>query len=582
MESLVAAGASPEEMLDRFRREAEVSAKLKHPNIVTIYDIGTADGLTYLAMEFIDGVGLDKIIASTGKLPAERAASLGAQVADALDFAHKHQVVHRDIKPANIMVETGDRVKVADFGIAKDILSGEHLTMTGSLLGTPSYMSPEQARGGALDGRSDLFALGCVLYEMLGGKKAFRGESITALIFKIITEEPPSIRELDPNVPDEMVRIIAKALNKAPEARYQSGRELADDLLALTRAGTSPTVRMVESPTAPAAVSPLSSPTIQSPATARSAISEQPTVASSGRTVPPPVPPTTVTPPPLPPPAGGRPAAAHAPAHAPAPARKGGGAGLLIGLGLVGLVLVAGAVGAGWYFFMRKPATDVTTTPVTEAPVTMAAATPAPPPQSVAPATEPPAATLAPATTLAAATPAPTKRADARTPAPPPPSAPSRPATVATQPPEPMPQEVEEPATDGRTAGRDVASTFQNKQGYNSSGSGYGSTGQLHRRERIPSRIAPGEGPAVRTLSQIVNAEEAFHQKHGRYGTFAEMVTAQTLFLDVPHQGGVVNRPGYRISLEVQKDGFRALATPTGGLRFFVADDSGYIRPGTE
>ncbi len=152
--------------------------------------------MSYLAMEFIDGVGLERVIAQAGRLPLERAADLGAQVADALDFAHKHNVVHRDIKPANIMIEAGDRVKVTDFGIAKVTDSADHLTMTGSLLGTPSYMSPEQARGAALDGRSDLFAVGCVLYEMLAGKKAFRGESITGLIFKIITEEPPPIREL--------------------------------------------------------------------------------------------------------------------------------------------------------------------------------------------------------------------------------------------------------------------------------------------------------------------------------------------------------------------------------------------------
>src|SRR6185369_774042 len=169
------------------------------------------------------------------RLPLERAALIGAQVADALDFAHRHNVVHRDIKPANIMIEAGDRVKVTDFG--------EHLTMTGSLLGTPSYMSPEQARGTTLDGRSDLFAVGAILYEMLAGKKAFRGDSITGLIFKIITEEPPPIRELDPSLPDEIVRILARSLAKAPEMRYQTGREMADDLVALTRPGSTPTLR---------------------------------------------------------------------------------------------------------------------------------------------------------------------------------------------------------------------------------------------------------------------------------------------------------------------------------------------------
>ena len=197
LEGLAAQGASLEELLERFNREARVSAQLKHPNIVTVYDVGNSDGMTYLAMEFIDGVGLDRLIANEGRLPVERAALIASQVADGLDFAHRHSVVHRDIKPANIMIESGDRVKVTDFGIAKVTDSGDHLTMTGSLLGTPSYMSPEQARGAALDGRSDLFAVGAVLYEMLAGKKAFRGDSITGLIFKIITEEPRAVSTSD-------------------------------------------------------------------------------------------------------------------------------------------------------------------------------------------------------------------------------------------------------------------------------------------------------------------------------------------------------------------------------------------------
>jgi serine/threonine protein kinase len=158
LDGLAAAGSGLDELLARFKREAQVSAQLKHPGIVTIYDIGEFEGLSYLAMEFIDGPGLDKVISAASRLTVERAAAIGAQIADALDYAHAHHVVHRDIKPANVMVESGDRVKVTDFGIAKAIDSGEHLTVTGSLLGTPSYMSPEQARGAAIDGRSDLFS----------------------------------------------------------------------------------------------------------------------------------------------------------------------------------------------------------------------------------------------------------------------------------------------------------------------------------------------------------------------------------------------------------------------------------------
>ena len=186
------------------------------PNIVTIYDVGESDGMSYLAMEFIDGVGLDRVIATAGRLPLERAALIAAQVADALDFAHRHNVVHRDIKPANIMIEAGDRVKVTDFGIAKVTDSGEHLTMTGSLLGTPSYMSPEQAKGGKLDGRSDLFAVGAILYEMLAGQKAFRGDSITGLIFKIITEEPQLITELDPTCRRRWCRSCSARCRRCP------------------------------------------------------------------------------------------------------------------------------------------------------------------------------------------------------------------------------------------------------------------------------------------------------------------------------------------------------------------------------
>ena len=246
LEGLAASQASLDDLIARFKREARLAASLKHPNIVTIHEIGSMPGNSYLVLEFIDGPGLDRVIKGSGKMAVERAAALGIQVADALDFAWRQQkLVHRDIKPANIMIEPGDHVKVTDFGIAK-LMTGEtvdHLTATGSLLGTPAYMSPEQARGQELDGRSDLFSLGCILYEMLAGQRAFRGDSITALLFKIVTEEPPSLRELDPTVTDAMLQIIAKALKKNPDERYQSGRELAEDLHAITQPGFVPTLR---------------------------------------------------------------------------------------------------------------------------------------------------------------------------------------------------------------------------------------------------------------------------------------------------------------------------------------------------
>ncbi len=357
LEGLAASTASLEDLLKRFKQEAQVAARFRHPNVVMLYDIGTWEGMSYISMEFVDGVGLDRVIKGSGKMAMERAAAIGAQVADACAAAHKLGIVHRDIKPANIMIEPGDHVKVTDFGIAKDLGAAEHLTVTGSLLGTPSYMSPEQARGGAIDGRSDLFSVGCILYEMVSGQRAFRGESITALLFKIITEEPPSLRELDPTVSDEMLRIVGKALSKAPETRYQSGRELADDLLAITRPGYVPTLRSRDAPTLPPDAPPGDVPTLQELPTVR----PEPTIASKATT--PFVPPTILTPataksapPPLPTvppiplvPRPQAPAAARAarPPAADSSRRKGGGAGMIVGLGIAGALLLALRRGRG-------------------------------------------------------------------------------------------------------------------------------------------------------------------------------------------------------------------------------------------
>jgi serine/threonine protein kinase len=583
LEGLAAAGASLDEMLDRFKREAQVSAQLKHHNIVTIYDIGDSDGMSYLAMEFIDGEGLERVIAK-GKLTLERAASIGAQVADALDFAHQHSVVHRDIKPANIMLESGDRVKVTDFGIAKVTDSADHLTMTGSLLGTPSYMSPEQARGAQIDGRSDLFAVGCVLYEMMAGKKAFRGESITALIFKIIAEEPQPIQELDPEIPDAMVRIITKALAKAPETRYQSGRELADDLMALTRAGSIPTVRQVETPTIPGGAMPSVTPTVQ---VAAPTIASPPTVGGVAPT-------KRLDPaPPLPKPVPRRPTAGSPPpprAAAPMPAarKSGGGAGLIIGLGLVGLLGALVVAGAGWYFFLRSPeprVVAVTPTPGPTAPSDLT--TPVPPPTGAPVETAPP--TTAPATPLpvVAATPLPT-------------APPTTTSTPTRQLPPPTPRVVAEnggqdaraqpsfldiepeEGIDGRAAGEDLAGKYRSGQG----GGGGGSTARFRPRERSPRALPPVERPAVATIRHILNAQEAYHRKRNRYGSLSDLAAAQLLFLNVPFQPTAFRRLEYHFELTVEPggDGFRVVAMPTSPSsgRPFIGDDSGIIRVGTE
>ena len=565
LEGLAAAGASLDELLDRFKREAQVSAQLKHPNIVTIYDIGDADGLSYLAMEFIDGVGLERVIASAGRLPVERAAALGAQVADALDFAHRHNVVHRDIKPANIMIEAGDRVKVTDFGIAKVIDSGEHLTMTGSLLGTPSYMSPEQARGSGLDGRSDLFSLGCVLYEMVTGKKAFRGDSITALIFKIITEEPIPLQQELPDVPEELTRIIAKALAKAPETRYQSGKDLAADLLLLTHGGAMPTLRQVETATARITPSP-GAPTLSAAPTAvRPASSTQP---FQSHTLPASAPPTQVAP--------GAQVARPAPAARAAAPQK-SRTGLILGLLAVGLILVLGIGSVAAYFLFLKPKPDQggsqTAGGAADSGTSSGPSLSAPPlsvPPVSAPVTAPP-GTTPPLTAPSVTTPAVTtpdtgsRRADGSTGDLRPPLRPAlRDAAPAGEGPD-LSDLDRQPPLEQRPISERVGS-------YGSRAAGYGTRGQLRRRERFPNDATPRERPAIWVLLNLVRLQESYRAKSGRYGSFAEAAR-------VPGLGAhSFARHSYRFELTTDADSFKIVATPlVPGLRPLVVDDSGIV-----
>jgi eukaryotic-like serine/threonine-protein kinase len=218
------------EVKKRFFREAEAAGKLSHPNIVTIFDVGEDYDIAYMAMELLDGSDLSKYCRKENLLPTEEIIRVISCVALALDYAHVSGIVHRDIKPANIMILSNGEVKVADFGIARVMSSSK--TQTGVILGTPSYMSPEQIAGKKVDGRSDLFSLGVVLYELIAGEKPFNGESITTLMYNITSSAPPSIKELSPRIPEKMVPIVEKLLTKEVEARYQTGKLLADDLLA--------------------------------------------------------------------------------------------------------------------------------------------------------------------------------------------------------------------------------------------------------------------------------------------------------------------------------------------------------------
>lgn len=215
---------------ERFNREAKSAGRLNHPNIVTIYDVGKTDHVAFMAMEYLEGRELKEIIASGEVLQPDRIAEIIAQVADALAFAHDHGVVHRDIKPANIMVLRNGSVKITDFGIAK-MASGSR-TQIGIILGSPKYMSPEQIAGKPVDGRSDIFSLGAVLYELLTGQSAFGGEdsTLTTIMYRVLNEMPVSPSDAKPSIPVAFDYIVARALAKAPENRYQSAREIANDL----------------------------------------------------------------------------------------------------------------------------------------------------------------------------------------------------------------------------------------------------------------------------------------------------------------------------------------------------------------
>jgi len=212
----------------RFFREAEAAGRLNHPQIVTIYDVGEENDLAYLAMELLDGRDLSSYCQAKKLLPLPRVLGLLAQVARALDYAHRQGVVHRDIKPANIIVLKGDQVKVVDFGVARVVSSSR--TETGVIVGTPSYMSPEQIAGKKVDGRSDLFSLGVVMYELLSGEKPFQGESLTAMMYNISNCNYRPLRELNPELPKACQLILGRLLLKGTTRRFRSAAALAVEL----------------------------------------------------------------------------------------------------------------------------------------------------------------------------------------------------------------------------------------------------------------------------------------------------------------------------------------------------------------
>ncbi|MCP5419143.1 MAG: serine/threonine protein kinase [Gammaproteobacteria bacterium] len=224
----LAEGQERESWLSRFKQEARAAGRCLHPNIVAVFDYGEHQGIPYIAMEYVNGRELSKFLKERKQLNLQEALSIVSQVLTGLGYAHQFSIVHRDIKPGNIILLDSGQVKVADFGIAR--IESTNITQQGVLIGTPSYMSPEQFRGQEVDLRTDLYSTGVVLYQLLTGEIPYPGKTFTEILYKVASSEMRDVRELNPTVPDSLNNVVQKALAKDPGWRYQSAREFADAL----------------------------------------------------------------------------------------------------------------------------------------------------------------------------------------------------------------------------------------------------------------------------------------------------------------------------------------------------------------
>lgn len=239
---------SKPDIRERFFREARAAGQLSHKNIIVIHDLGEDGGRPFLAMEYLTGAALSTRMTGGGRLSVRRAVDVMIQVCHALEYAHERGVVHRDITPANIFITDLDEVKILDFGLAHLVAS--ELTRSETIMGTANYMSPEQVRGERVDRRTDIFATGVVLYELLSGRKAFEGDSFANTLFKVLEVSPPSLQELDPRLPPKLVAVVERALAKRREDRYQTAAELLQDLITCRDwTGSTPAVPATLAPT---------------------------------------------------------------------------------------------------------------------------------------------------------------------------------------------------------------------------------------------------------------------------------------------------------------------------------------------
>ena len=351
----------PNEIEDRTKRllrEARAAGRLLHPNIVTLFDAGETEGQLFLAFEFVEGTDLAGRMESGPPLSLREVLRIVRQVADALDYAHREGIVHRDIKPSNILLSTAGKaaghVKVADFGIAKVTGQSTELTMAGSVMGSPQYLSPEQIRGDDLDGRSDIFSLGVVLYELLSGKRPFEGETITTLVYQILHKEPPPVSALR-SIPPRLEKLLRSTLAKERNERTATAGQVAEELAAIERELDDETL------SAPAALAATHVLPRRTGSGGAEVVPEVPTAPSAPRSVipPPPIPTHRSSPPPMPPPIP--------PPIAPvAPVSPGPGAGrsgaATEGLAvrrlapLVAAVVLIAAAAVAWLFF--RPARE--------------------------------------------------------------------------------------------------------------------------------------------------------------------------------------------------------------------------------